>query len=435
MNTLKLALLSLLLVPTPALAKPLLTNSEDTYESVCLDFGDTPERLIEICTRALQATGATQVQRIDMKDSLAWAHYNLDNVQEAERLFAEMLADDPKSPLALVGLGWMAHDRDDYETAAERFGAAAEIRPEEQAIAGLGSSLYRLGKLPIDDALGYLDAALAISPKYYWAMRQKGWLLSAEGLSADAVAAFEEVLEVNPDDTNAMYGAAYVLSRDDQWQEALPLVNRALQHKPDFTAALSRRSLILLSLGRPAQALKDGKRVIELRPNDSDGFVRVARAQSALGRTKDAIATLAKAEEIVGYDGYLFYWQADLLSDAGDTDLAVKKLKTVITAGDADYYDHELLSVIQLDSKRFPEARKTVDKALTLYPLEPYLMYYDSLILINEQEYAQAEARFDEAVAAELPVERLSNFLKQLVGAAQYLQAVQMRVRYSSLEE
>ncbi|TCL07971.1 tetratricopeptide repeat protein [Shimia isoporae] len=435
MNRISVIVAALFLLAQPVLGKPLLTNSEETYESACLANSDTPERLVEICEHALQTTGATAVQRIEMMETLAWAHHDAGDEEKAFEQFNVMLELDPVSAEAFNGLGWLAYGRDDYSEAASFFAQAMETKPEEQSLAGLGASLYRSGQLPLVEAVGYLDAALAITPTYAWAMRQKGWLYSIEDFHAEAIDAFEDALEINPDDVSANYGVGYVLTEEDKWVEALPYINRALQEAPDDVSSLSRRSLILLNLDRPAQALRDGERVVELTPDDSDGYVRVARAQVALGRAADALKTLAEAEEIVGYDNYLTYWYAEFLSDAGQVDEAMSRLEKVFERDDADYWDHELRSQILLNAERYGPARAALDESLLQYPDAPFLIFYDALVLIGEEKYTEAEARFDDAVAADLPPERLKYFLKQLVGAAQYLQAVQMRVRYTEQSE
>ncbi|CUH52499.1 tetratricopeptide repeat protein [Shimia marina] len=412
-------------------AKPLVSSSEETLESVCLSYADQPERLIEICGAALEASGATEAQRLRMQDSLAWAHQNLGNHEEARRLFEAMYAAAPESDLALNGLGWSDFMRDDYAQAAVWFEKAMAVNPEAQALAGLGSSLYRAGQAPIDQAVGYLDAAMAISPDYLWALREKGWLFMEEGQLDLAQGVFEEVLGLSPDDENAAYGISYVLSDKGEWQAALGFVNRALQADPSYLSALSRRSLILLNLGRPAQAMRDGETIVALLPDNSDGYVRVARAQAQMGRTGDAFATLETAKDKLGYEAYLNYWRASLLFDDGQNQAALQAITEVFENGEADYFDHELRSQILLTEEQYVEARQAVNHSISVFPDEEWLIYYDALTLIGEKDFQAAEQRFDQAVDAGLPQEELGFFLKQLVGAAQFVQAIQMRVRYS----
>jgi len=435
MNFSKITLIAVLSIAHPLQAKPLLTSSEETYESVCIDYSDTAERLIDICSRALESNGATLADRLEMMDSLAWAHEGVGDDAKAQAVFEDIYALDPSAAQGLAGLAWMAYGREEYEVAADWFKKALTVAPEEDTLAGLGASLYELGEISLDETIGYLDAALAIDPEYAWAIRQKGWVLEEEGRYDDALSAFEEALTLNPDDFNALYGIGYVHTEDEGWDAALRALNRALQVDPDHPWALSRRSLALLYLDRPAQSLKDGKRVIALMPESSEGYVRVARAEAEMGRGADALSTLEEAVGVVGYDPYLIYWQARFLWNADRASEALDSLGEVFENQDQDYFDHSLLLRILLEQEQFEQARPAVDAALAEYPDAAFLMFYESLVLVGEGDYVAAETRFDEAMAADLPKSQLKRFLKSLVGAAQYVQAVQLRVRYSAMDD
>ncbi|MFY0617435.1 tetratricopeptide repeat protein [Shimia sp.] len=435
MRLISLPVIVAVLFAPAVFAKPLVTSSEETFQSVCLEYSETPERLIEICGKALEASGASATQLLEMKESLAWAHQSLGNDTEARRLFEDMYASAPESALALNGLGWLDFMASDYAQSAVWFEKAMSTAPEAQTLAGLGSSLYRAGALPLSEAAAYLDAALAISPDYLWAQREKAWLYLEEGQDAEAQIAFEAVLAADPDDSNANYGMAYVLSESNDWEAALSYVNRALQADPKYGSALSRRSLILLYLDRPAQALRDGEALVASWPDDSDGYVRMARAQQALGRAGDALESLQTAVERVGYESYLNYWHASMLFDDGQMQAAFAMLEPVFAQGEDHYFEHELRVQILLSEDRLEDARAALDQSLVLYPEEEFLIFYDALTLIGEKKFAAAEARFDEAAAAGLPDDELAYFLGQLVGAAQYVQAIQMRVRYSEMRD
>ncbi len=430
---LPLALLALPLAS--AQAKPLITNSETTFESLCLDYGDTPERLIEICQRGLNSDEASQADRLKMMDALAWAHGQVGDVEQARQVYEAMRATAPNDPDALLGLGWLAHEADEYAVAAEFFQGAMEVRPEEEALAGLASSLIRSDQMTLEEGLPMLEAALAIDPDYGWALREKGWLLVRDDRQEAAKASFQAALDVDPEDGYAHYGMAYVLSDLDDWQPALESVNRALQSVPDFGSAVSRRALILLYLDRPAQALRDADRVIEMWPDSSDGFVLKARAQTDLGWGRKGLETLESAEAATGYDPYLYYWRAKLQEQGDQPDAALATLAEVFRRGDEDYFDHTLRTSLLIDTKDYVGARAAVNSALDSYPGEAWLLFYESIVLVHEEAYEQAERQFDAAVDAGLPHSRLAYFLKQLSGAARYVQAVQMRVRYADLAQ
>ena len=418
-----------------AVAKPLLTDSQDTFASACIADEDTPERMILICEKALEQSGASAAQRAEMMVSLAWAFYDLGQFDRADAVFAKALDLYPASAAALRGHGWLAHDRRDYARAADYFRQSVAIEPNARGLSGLGSSLVRDGQAGLGEGLQILDAALALDPDYAWALREQGWLLIDDRRYEAALEKFQRAVSRDPDDPYAHYGACFALTELDRWEEALEHANRALDLEPDYVAAVSRRSLILLKLERSKQSLKDADTVIAAWPDSSSGYVRKARALRALGRGQEALALLEDADERLEPDSYLIYWRANFLLEDGRAEEALAQIYRSLGIDDTDHFDHTLKTRIALQIGEVAVARRSIDAALRLYPDGEWPFFYDALVMVAEDRFDEAEARFDMAVEAGLPDSKLEEFLKALVGKSQFLQAVQMRVRYSDLEK
>ncbi len=413
-------------------AKPLLTNSQSTYVSACLDQQDTSERLIEICQNGLGEAGASDRQRVEMLDVLAWAHFDLDDLDQAEAAFDEILTLSPNAEPGLQGLGWMRYYRDDYAAAVEFFRQAVSRKPTAQNLAGLAASQYSGGQIGFDAFEGQIRTALALEPDYSWAIRELAWVQVDEGLHDDALASFRSAAEVDPNDPYAEYGVAYVLTERDEWDSAFDHVTRALDLYPDFISAKSRRSLILLMLDRPKQALKDAEAVIAAKPDDADGYVRKARALSVLGRRSEAHSVLANAENRAGPSSYLLYWRASLLADDLDYAPALTQIRRSVEREDADHFDHRLHAEIALWLDRKEEARGAINRALKLNPEGSYIQFTNALVLLGEGKFDTAEKTFDAAIQAGLSEDNLSEFLSSLVAEGRFVQAIRMRVRYST---
>lgn len=415
-----------------AIAKPLLTNSQSTYVSACLEQDDTPERLVEICQLGLGTAGASDRQRIDMLDRLAWAYFDLDNFDASERAFSEILELNPEAEPGLQGKAWILYYRDDYGPATEMFRKAVSRKPTAGNLAGLAASALYGGESDIEEFEGRMRAALALDPEYSWAIRQLAWELSDNGRSDEALELFRSAIEIDPLDSYAEYGMAYVLSDQNQWEPAFEHITRTLELHPEFVSALSRRSLILLMLDRPKQALKDAEAVIAAKPENADGYVRKARALSELGLRSEAHSVLEAAESQVGSSNYLVFWRARLLVDDHNYDEALIHIRRSIKLDGADYIDHRLHAEVALWLDDLREARGAIDQALSLNPDAPYVQYVDALVLSREGDFEAAEDRFDNAIKAGLSRGYLSDFLSVLVGEGRFIQAIKLRVRYNS---
>lgn len=424
-----------LLWPSAGHAKPLLTSSQDTYASVCIDFDDSYDRLIQICQKALEEAGASQTQTLQMMDSLGWAFYQTDNEDQALAVFQDMLTKDSRSADAWLGLGWIAYDNNKFGEATDWFGKAAAVSPSAEAISALGSSLFRSDQIALPKALNYIDAALSINRDYAWAVREKAWLLSDDGQYKAAETSFRRALDIEPNDANALYGLADTLSELDQYDDALLIANQLLDDYPNHVSALALRSLVLYLMDRPVQAIKDADKLIALRPNWATSYVRKARPLSDIGRREDAIGLLAAAEDRIGYDSFLTYWRAKLFLSDARYSAAMAQVTRVFNKGDEDKYDFRLRTRIALEMGDAAHARTYVDAGLAKRPNDRYLMYYDAMIMVSEDQFDTAEARFDEANELGLSVWYLSNFISALVGKSRFMQAIQMRVRYSDKAE
>ncbi|RBW53107.1 tetratricopeptide repeat protein [Ruegeria sp. A3M17] len=413
-------------------AKPLLTNSQETYVSACLDQSDTLERIIEVCQHGLGDVGASDRQRIEMLDKLAWAYYDLDDMDQADDAFAEILALNPDAELGLQGRAWVHYNRDDYAAATALFRQAVSRKPNASNMAGLAASARRAGEMDFADFEELMQTALALNPEYTWAMRELAWKLVDHHRQDEALSMFSTASDLDPYDPYAEYGVAFLLSEQNDWEAAFDHVSRALELKPDFVTALSRRSLILLMLDRPKQALKDAEAVIEAEPDDTDGYVRKARALSDLGQRSQAHEVLELAESRVGPGSYLLYWRANLLADDLDYEAALFHIRRSVALEGADRFDHRLHADIALGLGHTDEARDAIDQALGLHPDGEFEQYTNALVMLAEDRFDAAESMFDSATAAGLHQDYLGDFLVALVAEGRFMQAIKMRARYEN---
>ena len=213
-------------------AKPLLTNSQDTYAKVCLDFDDTFERILQICELALAGQGYSLRQKLDMMESQGHAHLGLEQSDAARRVYLRMLEIDPNAVSALNGIGWVLRNEDEYEAAAASFEASLALVPSAEALAGMASSLFEADIISLDEVLTKLDGSLAIDPGYRWALREKGWVLRDADRFEEAAASFRAALKIEPDDINALSGLARSLRGQNMLDQALKEIGKAIELEP-----------------------------------------------------------------------------------------------------------------------------------------------------------------------------------------------------------
>ena len=421
----------LALCAAPAGAFPLIDSSEETHASVCIGSSDTPERLIEICGIALSGSGHTSEELARMEESLGFAYYETDRLEEARAVFEATLARDPDEDRAIRGLGWVLHDKGDYAAASDQFRRALDISASASALAGLGLSLWDLEQIGFDELMTYLDAALAINPGYDWARREKGWRLLEVNRAAEARDLFATFLEEAPWDANALAGLAKSYKALGEHEKVIEQTGRALEDDMDRAYFLDLRIGSLFVLERYRQVIRDADALVEASPETHEGYIWRARAMSELGRGSDALAYLASAEEILGPDIFVVYWRAKLMMHHGQYEKAALQIGRNIAGDEVDTYDYELLGYIEYNRKDMAAARRAIDHSLELDATNASAVLLDAILMLQEEAGVEAALpRFEEAMALGLSRNGISEFAGELVGAGYFMHAIAIRAKH-----
>jgi len=189
-----------------------------------------------------------------------WHLNRLNNAdaEEARRLFAEAVGQDPQSAEALIHLTWWTwydvwsqrRPRDQilaFRDLALRAVEADELDSRGHLLAGCAEILLR----DPDQALGHLDRAIRLNPSLAYAHAQIGSSHMLAGRPRDAIAPLKTSLRLNPQDHYVFYvlgelaAVHYMLG---EWDEALQLADKSLSLRPAYwharmtkIGALSRR--------------------------------------------------------------------------------------------------------------------------------------------------------------------------------------------------
>ena len=222
---------------------------------------------------------------------------------EAEELYAAVLAAEPSSAEALAWWGWLDLQRGRLESAATRLAeavAADPLYPEARVFGAIVA--FRLGRL--DEASAHLEAFDGVDPPPLMVelvenseLRQR--ILAsriAEAETAGDTAAIEVMLATaSPDD---MAIAARHLADGGRVVLAARLFGSALQADPANVAALVGRGALLTSPDFAAfeDLLAEGlaalDRAVELAPDNPEARFWRALAAARTGRLDDALADL-----------------------------------------------------------------------------------------------------------------------------------------------
>lgn len=133
---------------------------------------------------------------------LAWGHHRAGRLPQAERIYREILKQQPDQADALHGLGMVALQTASYERAEELLLASLEARPYS------ANTWFSLGNLR-----------------------------RSQSLWAEAVEAYEKALAIEPQSAAACHNLAYTHQKQGRLQDAIMFYRKALELEPDYIEA------------------------------------------------------------------------------------------------------------------------------------------------------------------------------------------------------
>ena len=186
---------------------------------------------------------------------------------EALRLFDRALAANPGHVVARISRGnaLLAHDRP-KDALADFDEALGLMTPFLAALNSRGGALRMLGRL--DEALSSFDLALSIQPNSAMVRSNRAIVLRELGRLDEALASVDEALRLQPDNAAFLYNRSDTLRELDRFDEALAGYDRALALHPTYPDALIGRGLALMNLRKLDQAQESFQRALALQPND-----------------------------------------------------------------------------------------------------------------------------------------------------------------------
>ena len=423
-------LFAVLMMTTPVVAKPIVTSSEDTYARICLARSETPARIVQACDAALVQAGLTLKQRVELMIARGDGHVWQDQYTEAVASYRAATEIDPMTVEGWNGLGWALWETEGIEAAHGAFDTSLSIDVSVQGLAGKAGAARRMGLIDNSEARQMLNAALTIDPDYIWAVRELGWSNMDDGRYAQALASFDTALDIEPGDINARYGKGRAHLAKGDGDVALEMFNDVLMDAPQDFPTLVYRIITLRKLDRNAQALREADRLIEAFPERSSGYIEKGQALIALERRAEAIETYARAETALGPNNAILYWHADALTIDGRFKEALAVIDRGLDLDGVDYSDHLLRSYIALELEDYALARAAAEASLATGVNDPWAHYYIAITLVHDGEVTDGMKRFDEAIAAGLPADRVGAFATELIGAGKYVEAAQLRLKY-----
>ena len=250
--------------------------------------------------------------------ALGMIYFQTEQYEQAQYLLGEALRIDPYHVNALCfrGLAQMKTRR--HDAAIESFDKAIGIKPDFiEALANRATALLEMGRF--EEALAAFDQLIAVDPNHPITWNNRGNTLVALQRAEDAIKCYDTALSLMPGlaeatgnrrrvlDTlrgsnsrfaDAAYTKGVLLMRERRFQDAVTAFDEALEVRPGFVDALSNRATALSELRRYEEALQGFDMALAIDAEHAISWNNRANALVATKRFEEAVSSYERALQL-----------------------------------------------------------------------------------------------------------------------------------------
>jgi len=225
---------------------------------------------------------------------LAIQHHQAGRLNEAESLYRQILAVEPRHADALHLLGVIAAQAGRHDAAIELIRQAIALAPGVPDFhSNLGAACREAGQL--DEAIAALRQAIALKSDFPGAHNNLGSALREMGQLDEAIAAYREAIALKSDFPEAHNNLGNALKDKGHLDEAIASYRQALALRPNFTDAHNNLGIILRDKGQLDEAIAAHRQALALRPDFPEAHISQGNALKDKGHLDEAIASYRQA--------------------------------------------------------------------------------------------------------------------------------------------
>jgi predicted O-linked N-acetylglucosamine transferase (SPINDLY family) len=199
----------------------------------------------------------------------ASTHHQAGRLAEAEKIYRQILSQQPDQPDALHLLGVLSAQTSRSDAGVQLIRQALRFRPDfAEAHSSLGNALMDMGQL--DDAIASYQHAVRLKADYADAHYNLGRALQCKGRFDAAITAYRLAIGLKPDYDDAHYNLAASFMSVGKPDDAIAAYQQAIRFKPDLADAHSNLGNAFKDNGQLDEAIASHRQAIRLEPEKSE---------------------------------------------------------------------------------------------------------------------------------------------------------------------
>ncbi|MGV3634004.1 MAG: tetratricopeptide repeat protein [Pseudorhodoplanes sp.] len=246
--------------------------------------------------RAQKKNGALAISPMAAALAQAFRAHQAGHRSDAERLYRDVLAVEPRNAAALHLLGALLHQTGRSDEAASLMRQAIAIEPRNPDYHyNLGCVLNTAGRM--GEAIESLSKAIALKPQYPEAHFEVGNAYAKAGQLDSAEKSLRRALELQPANATIMNNLGRVLRAMYRAEDAVAIWQRAVALQQDLAIAHLNIGMVRFEQSRLDEAEQSLRRVLAIQPDQPEATHQLAAVLLVRGRAAEAIPLVAKALE------------------------------------------------------------------------------------------------------------------------------------------
>ncbi len=251
------------------------------------------------------------------------------NPQEAEKLYKQLLKNDPNNPDLLHSLGVIAYQKGQYDIAVELINKAIKQNDSvAQYHNTLGIALEALGKF--HEAILTYHQAVSIKRDYTEAYHNMAIALQSQGQHDVAVEKCTQAISLKPDYAQAYNTMAFSLEKQNLYDKAVENYRQAIRLEPSFVEAYNHLGVVLNGQGKIDEAVKNFKLALQYDPHYAEVYNNLGIALKEQEQFAEAMANFDRALQLDPHFFEAYYNLANSLRDEGRCTEAIKNYQQAI---------------------------------------------------------------------------------------------------------
>lgn len=273
------------------------------------------------------------------------------SLDEAERLYHQVLAAEPDNADALHLLGVIALQKGMHESAVAWIEKAHRFQsPTPVSLDNLGKALLGLNRFR--EAKKCFSRALALKPDYAEAHNGLGNALTGLGQLKEAASSYRRAVALNPAYAEAHFNLANVLGNSGEPENAARSYRQALAQQPEMFEAHLNLGVVLNDLGQLAEAEQCYRRALALKPDLGEAFYNLGGVLKESGRTAEAEQSFRQAVAVSPGLADAHYDLGNVLADLGRPEDALQSYRQALALAPDHAQARWALTMLQIPAVR-----------------------------------------------------------------------------------